>query len=79
MAQVAIERLGASLAILCGVPMDDTGAHINGRQDCPNSHHYRAAFIAAKLENMPIRSLSGWTANLFGTPHYLFGAVNMAE
>ncbi len=68
MAQVAIEAMGAGGAILCGVPMDDTGEHIHWPGAWVASHHYRAAFVEAHAAGLPIRSMSGWTAELFGTP-----------
>lgn len=73
-AQVALDNEGCDLAILCGIPMDDTGGHIHWNRPWGDSHHYRPAFEAAKADGLNIRSMSGWTAELFGTPHDLFGA-----
>lgn len=68
MAQVALEAMGCDGVILCGVPMDDTGGHIHHGHVWDHAHHYRAAFERAKAENAPIRSMSGWSADLFGRP-----------
>ena len=68
MAQISVEALGASGTILCGVPMDDSGGHIHWPGAWGASHHYRTAFLAAHAAGVPIRSMSGWTAHLFGKP-----------
>lgn len=68
MAQVALEVLGAAGAILCGVPMDDTGGHIHWGE-WSHAYHYQNGFRAAHKVGLPIRSMSGWTrAGLFGAP-----------
>lgn len=74
-AKIALKRLDCDLAILCGVPMDDTGEHIHWPRPWTHAHLYRPAFEAAQAAGLIIRSMSGWTAELFGMPHDLFGKV----
>lgn len=68
MAQVALSEMGASGAILCGVPMNDTGGHIHWGETWDHAYHYRDGFKRAKDERANIRSMSGWSAELFGIP-----------
>lgn len=70
MAQVAFELLGASGAILCGVPMEAEGMHIHWPGEWQHKHtpRYREGFEQAKAEGANIRSMSGWTRGLFGAP-----------
>ena len=68
-AQVALEAMDARGAILCGMPMDDTGSHIHWQGAWAACHHYQAAFAAAEKAGMPIRSMSGWSAELFNRPN----------
>lgn len=68
-AQVALERLDCAGAILCGIPMDADGRHITDPgQPWALTERYRPTFENAKAEGLPIRSMSGWTAELFGKP-----------
>lgn len=72
MAQVALEALGATHAILCGVPMDEARGHIHwGRWKLVP--RYREGVLKAKAEGANIRSMSGFTADVLGTPdaHWL--------
>lgn len=69
MAQVALEECGANGAIMCGVPMDDTGGHIRHGDTWNDSRLYRAAWFRAKDAGMNVRSMSGWTAEKFGAPN----------
>lgn len=68
MAQVAIEELGATGAILCGVPMQAEAGHIEVAGPWVVRDRYRKGFEAAKADGANIRSVSGWTAELFGEP-----------
>lgn len=68
MARKTLAEMSVPGLILCGVPMDDTGGHIRHPGDWTAAAHYRAAFEAAKAEGLNIRSMSGWTAELFGRP-----------
>lgn len=68
MTQIALGAMGAHGAILCGVPMDDTGQHIHWPGAWEACERYRPAFEAAKNDGEPIRSMSGWSARLFGKP-----------
>jgi hypothetical protein len=67
-AQVALEIMGAAGVMLCGVPMDADAGHINGAETWPYVDRYRAGFEAAKADGANIRSMSGWSAELFGRP-----------
>jgi hypothetical protein len=68
-AQVAVTRLGCTGVVLCGMPMTDEGGSIY--QPGPwNAHdRYRSGARKAHHAAAPIiRSMSGWTCDLFGTP-----------
>lgn len=67
MAQVALQAMGCTGAILCGVPMDDEAGHIHWGK-WPHSHRYRDGFLKARADGAPIRSMSGWSAEIFGRP-----------
>lgn len=67
-AQVAVRNMGAVGVILCGVPMEAGGGHIARSGDWPLAEKYRPAFEAAKEAGLPVRSMSGWSAGLFGEP-----------
>lgn len=67
-AEAALKRLGATGAILCGVPMDSDAGHIARPGPWCDPEKYRRGFEAAKAEGANIRSMSGWTAGLFGAP-----------
>lgn len=68
MAQVALNRLGAAGAILCGVPMDADQPHIHWPGRWQDTGRYRPGFEAAKADGANIRSMSGWTEEIFGRP-----------
>lgn len=68
-AQVALFELGAAGAILCGVPMDSRAGHFTGRTPWESVTDYRRAFQAALPEiGGRVRSMGGWTQDLFGAP-----------
>lgn len=67
-AQVAVEALEAAGAILCGVPMEVDGGHFAEPGDWPLVEKYKPAFRDAHEAGFPIRSMSGWTRELFGEP-----------
>jgi hypothetical protein len=67
-AQVAVRSMGAAGVILCGVPMDADAGHFTFTGDWSAVSRYRPAFEAAKEAGLPVRSMSGWTAGLFGSP-----------
>lgn len=67
-AQVAVQALGAAGVILCGVPMVREGGHILDGDDWPLAEKYRPGWIAAQAAGLPVRSMGGWTADLFGVP-----------
>ena len=67
--QVAIEVFDLPRIILCGVPLDGAKGHIDGREYWDFAEDYRRGFQRA----MPfiadrVRSMSGWTSTLLGTP-----------
>ena len=67
--QVALFELGATAAILCGVPMDSAAGHFVTPGAWAGTDDYRRAFEAALPEiGGRVRSMGGWTADLFGTP-----------
>lgn len=68
MAQVALEALGCTGAILCGVPMDEEAGHIHWPGDWKHTHRYRGGVEQAKADGANIRSMSGWTAGVLGRP-----------
>lgn len=67
--QVALFEMGATAAILCGVPMDSEAGHFTGRERWESVTDYRQAFAAALSEiGGRTRSMGGWTRDLFGAP-----------
>lgn len=68
-AQVALEVLGCDGAILCGVPLDPEGNHIKTpKEPWALAERYRPTVELAHAEGLPIRSMSGWTAEVLGRP-----------
>ncbi|HYC66647.1 hypothetical protein [Brevundimonas sp.] len=67
-AQVAVQALDASGVILCGVPMEREAGHYVTPGEWSLVERYRPAWLAAKDAGLPIRSMSGWTAEQFGYP-----------
>lgn len=67
-AQAALDRLGCAGAILCGVPMDDNGGHIHWPGQWAHAYHYKQGINEIGPERVALRSMSGWTADLFGYP-----------
>lgn len=67
-AQVAVQAMGASGAILCGVPIDVDSGHFAEPGPWALAEKYRPAFLAAKAADFPMRSMSGWTQDLLGRP-----------
>lgn len=68
MAQVALEAMGASGVILCGVPMDGEAGHIHFPGAWGVADRYRLAIERMKAAGLPVRSMSGWTAGVLGEP-----------
>jgi hypothetical protein len=77
-AQVALFEMGATAAILCGVPMQSEAGHFTGRATWEGVGDYRQAFASAIPEiGGRVRSMAGWTAQLFGKPTAVWiGAVD---
>ena len=68
-AQIALEVLGCTGAILCGTPMERDAGHFVRPGPWCDVERYRSGFRAAAAEcGNQIRSVSGWTAELFGRP-----------
>lgn len=67
-AQVAVEVLGAASVILCGVPMEREAGHIVVAGEWTLVEKYKPAWLAAKEAGLNVRSMGGWTADLFGEP-----------
>jgi hypothetical protein len=68
-AQVALYEVGASAAILCGVPMDSSAGHFAIPGPWASTTSYRRAFEAAlPAIGGRVRSMGGWTSQLFGRP-----------
>lgn len=68
MAQIAL-WMRCRAVILAGVPMDKDAGHFNYEGPWSDVERYRSGFRAAAAECGPsIRSMSGWTARLFGEP-----------
>lgn len=68
-AQAALLEVGATAVILCGVPMDSEAGHIVQAGAWAGTADYRLGFEAALREcGGRIRSMGGWTADLFGAP-----------
>lgn len=69
MAQAAFDRLGATGAILCGVPMAPEAQHIHHPGDWGEARRYWQGVLKAHAEaGDRIRSMSGETRELFGCP-----------
>jgi hypothetical protein len=67
--QAALGPMNASGAILCGVPMDQDAGHFAHPGPWARVTSYRKAFEAAhKAVGHRIRSMGGWTQDLFGAP-----------
>jgi hypothetical protein len=68
-AQAALDGMAASGVILCGVPMDPAAGHFTYGGRWTGGEGYRKGFVAA-LPHIGgrVRSMSGWTRDLFGPP-----------
>ena len=67
--QVALFEMGASAAILCGIPMDRQAGHFLHPGAWASTTDYRRAFeLALPVIGGRARSLGGWTRDLFGEP-----------
>lgn len=68
-AQVALFEMGASGAVLCGVPMESSAGHFVDPGSWAGVDDYRRAFAASlPLIGGRLRSAGGWTASVFGGP-----------
>lgn len=67
--QIALFEMGAAGAVLCGVPMETTAGHFANPGPWASVTSYRRAFCQALPEiGGRVRSLGGWTRDLFGAP-----------
>jgi hypothetical protein len=67
--QVALFEMNATAAILCGVPMETTAGHFAKEGAWAGTADYRQAFATAlPTVGGRVRSMGGWTAELFGKP-----------
>lgn len=67
--KVALIDLGFDRAVLCGAPMTESGGHIVDGPVWPGAHHYHPAWREALPQIKDrVRSMSGWTADLLGSP-----------
>lgn len=67
--QCALFEMGASAAILCGLPMESRAGHFSVPGPWASTTDYRRAFRAALPEiGGRVRSMSGWTQELLGSP-----------
>lgn len=68
-AQVALFEMGAGGAILCGVPMETKAGHFINPGAWASTTDYRRAFeLALPVIGGRVRSMDGWTRELFGPP-----------
>jgi predicted SAM-dependent methyltransferase len=62
-------KLGFERIILCGVPMEPSAKHVVRAQPWPAGVTFRRGWEKYKGEIAPfVRSMSGWTAEMFGRP-----------
>lgn len=67
--QIAFSELGATAAILCGVPMDAQAGHFITPGPWAPTATYRQGFAQAlAAHGGRVRSMGGWTAEAFGAP-----------
>lgn len=68
---VALDELGCR-SVLCGVPMDERPNEFTGRPWGPFSRYREAWRRSAERLAPHVRSMSGWTRELFGPPDEAF-------
>jgi hypothetical protein len=68
-AQVALQELGATGVVLCGVPLSPEAAHFFNSEPWPDADVFRRGFEAAlPVIRASVRSMNGWTRDLLGAP-----------
>jgi hypothetical protein len=68
-AQVALQELGASGVVQCGVPLSPEAAHFFNSAPWSDADVFRRGFEAAHpVIRDTVRSMSGWTRDLLGAP-----------
>lgn len=65
---VALEELQLRHVLLCGVPMDMAAAHYDNPAPWRDAGNYRRAWIQRREQLAGLRSMSGWTRDMFGSP-----------
>ncbi len=66
---VAVERLGCSHVVCCGVPLDMMAAHYHDPKPWRDAGNYRKAWKTRQVQLTAVRSMSGWTRELLGAPN----------
>lgn len=67
--QIGVTQLQAAGLILCGIPMDPEAGHISYPGRWVGGEGYRKPFVEAlPLIGGRVRSMGGWTRDLFGPP-----------
>ena len=66
-AQVALQQLGATRVVCCGMPMDDA-PHFTGGAKWDGAQCHRVGWMQARAHLGAVRSMSGWTRDLVGAP-----------
>lgn len=63
--------------VCCGVPMDGKRTHYSNSTFKSDVNAFRDAWLIAKPRMQNVRSMSGWTAELLGTPddEFLYGVT----
>jgi hypothetical protein len=66
---VALEHLGATHVVLCGVPLTKEGEHYDKPGLWRDAGNYRAGWVSHASDMAGrVRSMGGWTASFFGEP-----------
>lgn len=79
-ARIALRHLGCDRVVLAGIPIDD-GPHFydaDGVRSGPAFRYYRPAWLRARRQEFSgrVRSLSGWTREILGSPDNEWLAAN---
>jgi hypothetical protein len=67
--QIALTEMQCAAAILCGMPLDHEAGHFDRPGPWSDTAHFRQGFgQALPTIGGRVRSIGGWTAELFGSP-----------
>jgi hypothetical protein len=61
-------HLGATSAVLAGVPLDYRQGHFNKAAPWADGANYRKGWVDHVADMINVRSMSGWTRELLGAP-----------